>query len=423
MTMWRYKAVGASGKGGQAGGIVRGEQAGESPSEVRAALHGAGLRVLELKPLRRVRTDTRSVSGRPLSLFRRPAERQLRSRRGARKSELYDALATMLEAGVPLVEAVGSIASSGGHRATRAMLAQVADDLRGGRALADAMAGHPAWFDPAECAMVRAGQQSGELPGVIRTLSKRHARAGELSNRLASALAYPAIVAAVGVGVVIFLSTKTLPELASVLTEAGQGVPALTAGVMASGRGLLAAMPWLAVGVVLLVPLLAVWALLAARLGVGPPRWPARLVPPVARRAAVAEVLLGLAELLRTGVPAVEALRVLAPTTTGPVSSRLGDHLEGAAGRIERGESFADALDNPDWFPDEVRRLLRVGEQSGELESILDRLGRRYQRSTRRLIDRLAALLEPAVILVLAVAVGVVVMAAVLPLVRLQEML
>ena len=80
-------------------------------------------------------------------------------------------------------------------------------------------------------------------------------------------------------------------------------------------------------------------------------------------------------------------------------------------------------LNDRDWFPPEVERLVRIGQQSGELESVLDRLGERYRRSARRLIDRLASLLEPAVVLVLAVGVGVVVMAAILPLIRLQQML
>jgi type II secretory pathway component PulF len=418
MTMWRYKAVTTVGAAGE---VVRGEQAGETASAARSALHGAGLRVLELKPLVRRQSHAGSIG--PLHIFRRQAELRLRSKRGARIAELYDALATMLEAGVPLVDAVESISSCGGGRAIRTMAAQLADDLRSGQTLADAMSAHPSWFDRAECAMIRAGQHSGELPGVIRTLSERHCRAGDLSSRLASALVYPAIVAAVGIGVVIFLSTKTLPELTMVLTEAERDVPALTLGVMSFGRSLLVFVPWVAVGMLLAAPLLVVWAVLARRLGVGPPRWPSRVIPQVVRRAAAAEAMLGLAELLRSGVPAVEALRVLAPTATGPVSSRLGARLVEAAGRIERGESLAASLDDPDWFPDEVRRLVRIGEQSGELDSVLDRLGRRYRRSTQRLIDRLAALLEPAVILVLAVAVGVVVMAAVLPLVRLQEVL
>ena len=418
MKVWRYKAVPS---GGATRGIVRGERSGATASEVRSALHAAGLRVLDIRPLRQRAGSDAGPS--VLGAVRRSIDRHLRSRRGARKSELFDALATMLDAGLPLVEAIGSIAESGESASTQRMLRQITEDLRGGKSFAETMASNPAWFDDSECAMVRAGQQGGDLAGVVRTLSERHGRAGELSNRLTGALAYPAIVAAVGVGVVIFLSTKTLPELASVLTDAGQDVPALTAAVMSIGRGLVAVLPWLGLGVLLAGPAAIASVLIADRLGFGRPRWPSALTPKVARRSSLAGALMGLAELLRTGVPAVEALRVLAPTAGGLITARLGQLLNSAAGRIERGESFADALDDPIWFPDEVRRLIRVGEQSGELESVLDRLGHRYKRSAERLIDRLAALLEPAVILVLAVGVGIVVMAAVLPLTRLQSVL
>ena len=192
---------------------------------------------------------------------------------------------------------------------------------------------------------------------------------------------------------------------------------------MAIGQGLVSILPWLGAGALLAVTAAIGAGVLAGRLGIPRPRWPVVLTPKVARRASLAKALLGLSELLRAGVPAVEALRVLAPTAGSVVTARLGELLGSAAGRIERGESFAEALDDPRWFPDEVRRLIRVGEQSGELESVLDRLGHRYKRSAERLIDRLAALLEPAVILVLAFGVGIVVMAAVLPLTRLQNVL
>ena len=94
-----------------------------------------------------------------------------------------------------------------------------------------------------------------------------------------------------------------------------------------------------------------------------------------------------------------------------------------AADRVERGEELAEAMDDEIWFDAEFRRLLAIGQSTGELDSLLERIGQRYARQAKRLIDRLAALLEPCVILTLAVLVGLVVMAAILPLLRLQEVL
>jgi len=147
-----------------------------------------------------------------------------------------------------------------------------------------------------------------------------------------------------------------------------------------------------------------------------------RLLPLAVRRLAVSRALLGVAELLRSGVPLVDALRVAAPAHRG-LSRGLSLALSGAARRIEQGSAVADALDEPAWFDAELRRLVSVGEAGGELDAVLVRVGERYERQVARMVERLAALLEPAVIVVLAFFIGTVVMAAVLPLIRLQEVL
>jgi general secretion pathway protein F len=148
-----------------------------------------------------------------------------------------------------------------------------------------------------------------------------------------------------------------------------------------------------------------------------------RLVPSVVRRLAVARLATGLAALVRTGVPLVDAIRIVAPTLPGLAAAGLRRRLAIAAERVERGDDLADGLDDPLWFDEEMRRLIQVGQASGELPALLMRIGERYERQARRSIDRLAALLEPAVILLLAALVGLVVMGAVLPLIRLQEVI
>ncbi|MEE9128655.1 MAG: type II secretion system F family protein [Phycisphaerales bacterium] len=438
MTVWRYTAVPLQ-RAAQAS-ARRGELAGESAAEVRASLRRIGLQVIDLRPLRRNATDP--VTQNQLAWLRElhgsirsSIEGHVRGRRHER-AELYDALATMLDSGLPLLEAVDTIIGcTKRHRcAVRSMLVQVREQLRGGSSLAEAITAHRSWFDASEVAMIEAGQLSGTLTRVLRTLAERHERSGELSNKLIGALAYPTIVAMVGLGVVIFLSVKTLPDLTRILTHAGIETPALTAKVMALGQFL--AGHWLAIIVLavgFLVGLTVLSGLMAQR-QIHWPDWLRRLYPKVLRRIAVAQVSLQLAELLRAGVPVVDALRVLAPTSSGG-GSRSGGGGEGggggslarqlhtAADRVERGDELAAALDDEHWFDGEFRQLLAIGQATGELDSLLERIGRRYARQAERLIDRLAALLEPSVILTLAVLVGLVVMAAILPLLRLQEVL
>jgi type II secretory pathway component PulF len=423
MTLWRYTAID---RRDTAAVRRHGELSGDSAAEVRAALRRIGLQVIELKPLRvntlRSLTTLDPLQG-PLQILRG----HQRARRRVERAELYDSLATMLESGVPLLEAVETIAQSGNRkRSMRDMLLHMREKLRAGGSLGSAMAEHGGWFDGVEIAMVQAAQHAGTLPGVLRRLTERQQRAGALAQKLTTALTYPAIVSMVGIGVVVFLSVKTLPNLVQILLDAKIEPPRLTLNVMAVG-GLLAHHWWL-IGLSLLALLVAIVFVSSAvrQYRIEPPRLlrrVRRLRPQVLRRMAVAGAMLQLAELLRTGVPLVDALRIVAPTTPGSAQGGLRHLLMQAADRVERGDELGAALDDELYFDAEFRRLLNVGQATGELDAPLERLGRRYERQVVRLIDRLATYLEPAVILFLALLVGIVVMAAVLPLIRLQEVL
>ncbi|MEL6396632.1 MAG: type II secretion system F family protein [Planctomycetota bacterium] len=415
MAVWRYKAI----RIGAGGAAAPGEISATSAAEARAALRRIGLQPTNLRQVReQAATDGGAAGG-----LRRLARRQLRARRGGRKAELYDSLATMTESGVPLLGALGVLRDSARDRAMRAVLASIEERLRGGDTIASAASSQPGWFDEAEAAMLDSGEQSGRLAEVMRSLAARQARSGELMQRLAAALTYPLIVLLVGLGVTVFLSVKTLPELSSILVEAGIEIPPLTAGVMAFGRFVLAVAPWIPAAIAIVGGGALVAGRVARSNGLRVGALVVRLTPPVLRRAAVAEACLGLAELLRTALPLTRALRVLGPTVTGLGTAPLRSRLSEAADRIDRGEALSDVLDDERFFDAELRQLVRVGETSGELADVLGKIGERMARSARRHIDRLAGLLEPAAIIVLAVGVGTVVMAAVLPLLRLQEIL
>ena len=408
MSLWRYRATSL-----HTGVLTRGELAGASAAEVRAALRNSGLRPVEVRPLR----------AKPLAIIRAAGpvfSSHLRRRRTEQRAEFYDGLATMLGAGVSLHEALSTIARSARRHEGRAMRLELAEAVREGRSLADAMGDHASWYDAAECAMVRAGQARGELGSVLRSLSDRHQQSGELAGKLIGALAYPALVACLGVGVATFLSVKTLPELVGVLEEADVVVPRLTELVMTAGQWLFRHVLLLGVGAVVLCIFCGVLPTLAQRIGIGTARL-SRFVPGVFRRMALASALQCLADLVRTGVPLVDALRVVAPTARGLAAGGLGTVLQEGASKLEQGQRITDVFCDPVWFTDEHRRLLTIGETTGELEAVLERIATREGRKARRKVDRLARLLEPAAVLALAAVVGLVVLAAVLPLVRLQE--
>lgn len=426
MALWRYTAIALEpppGPGRRAPTPSSGELAADSAAAVRASLRRIGLQAIEVKPIGQRR---QFAQFRPaLGTIEQRVQGYLRSRRRLQRAEIYDSLATMLTSGLPLLEAVEALLHSAHHgrRLTRLMLSGLKEQLRAGGSLGQAMREQPSWFDSAEVAIVEAGQHSGNLHQVLASLAERHERSGELGQRLMSALTYPFIVLLVGLGVGVFLSVQTLPQLVKILQDAKVPVPALTTKVMWVGS-VLSAYWWM----LLMVPIFVIFVLAFGAKLMRHMSWQAppvfgklrRLRPRVIRTMAVGGLSLRLAELIRSGVPIVEALRIIAPTTR---HTSLRVKLIRAADCVERGDELSDALDDQHWFDTEFRRLLDIGQTSGELDRMLSRIGERYQRQARRLIDRLAALLEPVVILGLAVFVGLVVMSAILPLLRLQEIL
>lgn len=447
MTLWRYEAVSLNGSSpaGGAAGTRRGEITAPSAADARGALRSAGMRVLALDPvapglLDRLRDimpvnrhghDGDAATARPLpvaSTLRRAVhgltaalQRRQRARRAPARAEYHDALATMLGTGLPVIEALRTLAREvGTARELRRMLRRLADRLGDGGSLTAAMRTQPDWFGPLDIAMVEAAEHAGTLPETLRTLADRQARHGELTQRLVGALTYPAVVALVGCGVALFLSVQTLPQLMGLLERSEIAPPPLSVAVMEIGQWtvsnglLLAALLGAAlIGVPIVAPRLI--ALLPDRAR----RFAGRMAPPAWRAARLARVSGQLALLMRSGVPMVDGLRLLAPTVGGA----LGSALDTAAARVESGEDLVHALDDDAHFSGEFRQLLAVGIASGELDVLLDRLADRLERRARRLIDRLAGLLEPAAVLLLAGLVGVVVFATLMPLMKLREII
>lgn len=407
MTVWRYKAAVTGGAARATQGVI---SAPDAPA-ARRLLRQAGLRPIHLRPVRAV-----GARGTPDLLAG-----YLRKRRTAAKAEFFDAVGTLVRSGVTPREALLVLAGSRSKTSGPGVLARMlADEVSQGTPLSAAAAAHPGWFDRAECAVLAAGERAGELTHALARLSERQTRAHDLATRLTGVLAYPLIVTASGVGVGCFLAVRILPQLTGVLTDAGIETPALTRVVMAAGQGLAAHAPWLlpallAVGVGLGV------ALTSKRSGLPP--WAVRRAPAVLRRVRTAESFMALAELTESGLTLVESVRVVAPSATGPLGAALARVWLGVAERIEQGARFEAALDDHAWFTEEHRRLIAAGAHSGELAATLRRIGERERRGAHRLIDRAASLLEPAAIVGLTFFVGAVVMAAILPIVRLQEII
>lgn len=413
MTVWRYEAVALDRTARES---VSGVVPAAGRADARAALRRIGLQALVLEPLDAEKADEARPGG--VEWLDRLGARDvmtrvMRSRRVAYRAELADSIATMLDAGMTLAEALTTASRATRDRRMRVMLVSVEQTISTGEGLARAMRARRGWFDDAECALIEAGHRSGELAAAWRTIGARLERRAQTAGRLLGVAAYPMLVACVSVVVVAFLGTRTLPELTKILDGAGVAVPRLTAVVMMVGGGI-AKWGWaFGAGVGCAGVLLVRWMRRPLR------RLAERVRPRVVVAMRVARASRTVADLLAAGVPLAESLRVTAPSSGRSLGGAL---LEAAAG-IERGEELATAFGDEGWFDAEARRVLALAQATGDLAPALGRLADRWERRAQRAIDGLARAAEPALILALAVIVGTIVMAAVLPLIRLQEVL
>lgn len=410
--LYRYRAIDAG-----TGRRLTGELAGASPQAVRAQLRKGGMQVEEVH-----RADDGALRwlGPFADTWRRLRDGQARRRRRLARADLCDAIASLIQAGMPLEAALGALARSHARiPAERRLMMRLQDQVRSGAGFAEACAAHPGWFDRFDLAIIEAGQRAGDLAGMLTTLSVHHHRAGAVSQRLFVALAYPALLTVVGVVVVEFMSLTTLPQLVEMIRQAHRQPPALTEALISVGQGLARWWPLLLVFLILLV--LAARNLTAripvtGRFGGW---WHGNMLARMRGRVRVAMVASALARLRRAGLTLVDGLEVVADTAA---DRALRQVLRQAAEAIRRGEDLSQVVTRSRLFDPEFAQHLQLGERSGELTDMLERIAERYQRAADRSAERLAAFLGPAAILLLAVLIGLVVMASVLPLLQLGEM-
>lgn len=394
-----------------------GELTAESAAAARSLLRQARLSVLDLRPVHQ-RRQVRCLGLGGL------AAGWLRSRRAGHKAELLESLATLVESGIPLRQAV-EIAGRGARvpKGVRRLTQTLMGELTEGASLHAACAAQGAWFDRLEIAVLEVAQRSGDLSAAMRRLAERQSRSSALRDKLIAAVTYPALIGLVTMLVVVLLSTKTLPPIVEMLVASEIEVPRLTRALVWTGGALASPFsPLIAAAFGLCVVLLIAVLRAGSHVRVAP-RWYVRALPAVCHRLPVSALARDLADLIASGVPMAQAAEILGPTLRGLGTSRLRASLEMARRAMTEGAALEDAFGDELWFDAEFRRLLAVGQESGELPPMLRRLADRYEQRSRRAIDRLASFLEPAAILVMSAVVGTVVLAVVLPLIRMQELI
>ncbi len=310
----------------------------------------------------------------------------------------------LLRAGMRLGEVLGSMA----RRSTDPAWSAVFEDLRvgvvGGKPLSEAMAAYPKLFGPLFCAMVATGEASGHLVEVLERLAQYLQRREVIQQRLITALYYPAFVILAGISTVVFFMVKMLPALSGMLKEMNKALPWSTQ-MLISTSNLLIRYGWL-----LVILFFACWILFRGwmrdarhrlawdRVSL---RWP--LVGKLLALGEYNRFTQTLATLLQSGITLVEALQV-AEATLG--NTALREAIRVARIQVREGKSLNEALAAQGLFPGLMLDMLAVGEKTGDLGGALQHTAQAYERDLDRSISTFTALIEPILIVFMAIFVG-----------------
>ena len=419
MPIFEYKAY-AAGGATQTGVIDA-----DTPRDARQRLRKDNLLVSELRQLKggkKVKVGKGAKKPKGPSLLDRLREARAAQQTGprGRDLELVTAitrqLGTLLGSGIAMADALNAVIDQAESRRIETIFRSVKERITQGASLGDALADYPSLFSDLYVNMVRAGEATGQVDIVLKRLADFMQRQRALNRKVVSALAYPVLMIGIGVLVVAILVTVVVPKITSMLQDTGQEMPGPTVVLITIsdwGRSY-----WY-------IALLSIAAISytynriyrteSGELAIDKFWLRVPVVGELLRKQAVARFTRTLATLLSSGVAAVRSLEITQSVVGNRIIADATGHIKT---RILEGTDIATPLKQTGAFPAVVGYMVSVGEQSGQLEQMLDRIADAYDEEIEVVTERATALLEPVMIVLLAVVVGFIVWAIVLPILQ-----
>ncbi|MDF0666478.1 MAG: type II secretion system inner membrane protein GspF [Nitrospira sp.] len=328
--------------------------------------------------------------------------------------------ATLLVAGLPLIEALGVLVDQAEKKSIKALLADLREQIRGGKALSAVLETYEKDFSPIYVHMVRAGEASGALDQILFRLAEFLEKQLALKNKVTNAMLYPIIMLVIGSVILFFLITFVVPKITLVFAQQKQALPWPTVALMSVSQFF--ADYWMVLVGLILGSLYATrrfvrtgaGRMMADRLILKLP-----LLGDVARMVSISRLTSTLSTMLASGVQLLDAMDVSKRVMNNGV---LEETVETARQNIREGETIADPLKRSGEFPALVTHMIAVGEKSGEMEEMLRRVSQIYDGEVERVIGRLTSLMEPIMILAMGAVVLFIVVAILLPIFEMGQM-
>jgi general secretion pathway protein F len=328
-------------------------------------------------------------------------------------------LATLLRAGIPLAEALSALSEQSENKRFEVVLTGVRQKVNEGSSLAETLAQHPKIFPELYTNMVRSGEAAGNLDAVLSRLADFLDAQHALRSKVSSAMTYPIIMMVLGSAIMGLLLVVVVPKITSIFEDVGKSLPWNTA-VLIVVSDTVSSYWWLLI-------ILGGLGYLGYKRWVRKPKGRATvdklklriwLLGPLVRYVGVARFARTLSTMLAAGVPVLTALEIVKKVLNNVVLEKV---VEEARDAIREGESIAAPLKRSGQFPSMMVHMVAVGERSGQLETMLENVAVAYERDVDAKVSRLTTILSPLLIVIMAMAVGFIVLSILQPIMDMQN--
>src|SRR5208282_2642788 len=322
-------------------------------------------------------------------------------------------LATMIDAGLAMVQSLQALAEQTDNKVTRDVIKDVTTRVEGGDSFSDALQKHPKVFNKLYYSMVSAGEKGGLLAEILSRLATYLENTARLRKKVKSAMMYPTAVTIIAIGITIFLLVKVVPVFGDIFSQLGGHLPTPTAYLIKLSNLL---QHYFVYFVLAGGGIVGGW-LYYIKTPVGRAFWDARRIKlpifgSIAHKICLARFTRTLASLVRSGVPILEVLQIVSQTVGNTVMEKA---IKTSASDIERGEGISAALGKHPVFPTMIIRMLSAGEQTGKIDDMLERVADFLDEEIETTLSGLTSLIEPLLIVFLGVVVGGIVICMFLP--------
>jgi len=376
----------------------------ESPYAARKHLRSKGLHATTINEVA-AEKSSRSLA----NIFRKSTKRQV--------TDFTRQLATMLSAGIKLTEALSVLVQQVSDPNLRSTITDIRDRVVTGESFADALGEYGNYFDVIYVSMIRVGEVTGTLSDGLVTMAEFMEKRQRVESKMLTAMIYPIILILGCIGVVLFMTVKIIPIIGEQIAKTGEQLPPLTRGLLSLSNLLRS---WWAL-VIVAVIVIFIWAVkkfLSTDRGAYLRDKTILALPvfgPLIKQRIVARFASTLSTLLGSGLSMAESLKVVAEVTGNTIMHKA---VKQARDRILSGADIATPLRDSGVIDPAIAHMVAVGEKSGELDQMLKTISDNLESSSDIVIERLSAAIEPVIIVVMAVIIGIIAYATLMPLIQ-----